>query len=135
MENNLFSFINMDNNTIRGSYGLITETPYNSYIYNLQELIDEYDEEKIYMECQLQNLINKNSILSSHINFLNKKYYRLNVTHNNTINFIIKNNQSLKLLLDRLTYIYDKNIYDINLIKEKIYIINSNINIYCNQKY
>jgi hypothetical protein len=142
MENNLVSFINTDN-TIRGSYASKIDehyTLYETYIYNSQEVKYEYEEEKKYMEYQLQHLINKNNILLLEIKFLNKKYYCLNVTHNNTINFIIQNIQSLKSLLNRLTYIYNKNRYYIDLIKEKIHIINSNINtcnfnIFCYKNY
>jgi len=128
MENN--TFIGMDN-VIRGTYDSTIDNNilYDRYIYNLQELIYEYKKEKNYMEYKLKKLTSENNILLLHINFLNKRYC-LNIKHNNTINFVIKNFQGLKSLLDNLIYIYNENSYSIVLIKEKIHIINLNINKY-----
>ena len=59
-----------------------------------------------------------------YINFLNKQYYVINITHNNTINFILQNKLYVTKLLDKYVLVYNDNLYNINLIKKKINIIN-----------
>jgi hypothetical protein len=69
------------------------------------------------LECINMNILR-------YIDFLNKKSYVINITHNNTINFIMQNNSQLKKLLDKFVFVYNNNLYNINLIKNKINIIN-----------
>jgi hypothetical protein len=69
------------------------------------------------LECINMNILR-------YMDFFNKKYYVINITHNNTINFIMQNNSQLKKLLDKFVFVYNNNLYNINLIKNKINIIN-----------
>ena len=79
--------------------------------------------EKNIIESHLSRLECININVLHYIKFLNNKYY-INNNHNNTINFIIQNKLQLKHLLDKLQFIYNENLYNINLIKKKINIIN-----------
>ena len=63
-----------------------------------------------------------------YIYFLDKRCNFVNITHSNTINFIIAHYRELKHLLDNAIYIYNKNLYNISLLNEKIYDINITIN-------
>jgi hypothetical protein len=80
--------------------------------------------EKKYIEKHICSLEYINNNILRFINFLNKQYYVINITHNNTINFIMQNKLQLKHLLDKLVVVYNDNLYNINLIKKKINIIN-----------
>jgi hypothetical protein len=80
--------------------------------------------EKKNIEKHIGSLEFINNNILRFINFLNKKYYVINITHNNTINFIMQNKLQLKHLLDKLVVVYNDNLYNINLIKKKINIIN-----------
>lgn len=115
----------MDNNfdnTIR------TYNTKNDYSNELNELIEYYNKEKTKFEKESLILNYNNNILLNHINFFDKKYCLKNITHSNTINFVISNNYQIKSLLDRLVIIYDKNVQHINFIQGKIYDINLIIN-------
>lgn len=80
--------------------------------------------EKKSIEKHLNGLEYINMNILRYINFLNKKYYVINMSHNNTINFIIQNKLQLTTLLDKYVLVYNDNLYNINLIKKKINIIN-----------
>jgi hypothetical protein len=130
--NNINNKIIVMGNTISGSYSSNTNDYtdnifYNNlcndnfYISNLNNLIQE----KKHIESQISNFENINLNLLHYINFLKKRYYCINITHNNTINFIYKNNLQIKLLLEKYISIYNENINNIYLFKEKNSIINS----------
>ena len=80
--------------------------------------------EKKNIEKHIGSLEYINNNILRFIHFLNKQYYLINITHNNTINFIMQNKLQLKHLLDKLVFVYNDNLYNINLIKKKINIIN-----------
>jgi hypothetical protein len=80
--------------------------------------------EKKCIEKHLSSLECININILRYIHFLNKKCCVINISHNNTINFIIQNQLQLKQLLDKLTFVYNNNLYNINLITKKINIIN-----------
>lgn len=114
MDNN----INYDttNNTIRGSY--ISDI-YNYYV-DVHKIKHKYIEEIIHLEKKIFNIELINIDLLKNIHSLNKRCYFINVTHNNTINFIIANYVNLKKLLEDLIFNYNKNIDNINLLKQQI---------------
>ena len=142
MENTLNPF----NTIIRCSYTLNSDDPKcdflnNCYVRDLKELIDTYNQEKNHYKLQIYKLELENYKLLQPIYFLDMKCRFINITHNNTINFIMTNYSQIKSILDRLLNIYNKNIDDINFCKEKIYNIistinalKSNINYYENNK-
>ena len=114
MDNNInYSAIN---NTIRGSY--ISDI-YNSY-FDVNKIKHQYIEEKNHLEKQMLNIELINIDLLQNIHSLNKRCYFINVTHNNTINFIIANYVNLKKLLDDLMINYNKNVDKIKLLNQKI---------------
>jgi hypothetical protein len=123
MENNT---VDSTNYTIKGTYittlnrKTISFSNIN-YLNKLKQLIEEYTQEKMYFE------LNNDRILKN-IHFLNKRCNFINITHNNTINFIIKNYKEIKHVLDSLVHIYDENSNYINHINIKIYNINRTIN-------
>ena len=80
--------------------------------------------EKKSIEKCLNSLECINMNILRYINFLNKQYYVINITHNNTINFILQNKLYVTKLLDKYVLVYNDNLYNINLIKKKINIIN-----------
>ena len=80
--------------------------------------------EKKSIEKYLNSLEHININILHYIRFLNKKYYITNISHNNTINFIMKTQLQLKQILDKFVFVYNENLYNINLIKNKINIIN-----------
>jgi len=82
------------------------------------------------IEKYLNSLEYININILRYINCLNKQYYLINVTHSNTINFIMKTQLQLKQLLEKLIVIYNDNLYNINLITKKINIINLTTSIY-----
>ncbi len=128
MENSINNF-NSVTNTIRGSYSPVLnwnifDFPINNNISYKEELINEYIEEKKYLEKQIYEIEVNNINLLNNIYFFNKRCNYINITHSNTINFIIAHYRELKHILDKLIYIYNKNIYNINLLNEKIYEIN-----------
>ena len=69
------------------------------------------------LECINMNLLR-------YIHFLNKQCCVLNITYNNTINFILHHKLELTQLLGKFVLVYNENVYNINLIKKKINIIN-----------
>jgi hypothetical protein len=69
------------------------------------------------LECINMNLLR-------YIHFLNKQCCVLNITYNNTINFILQHKLELTELLGKFVLVYNENVYNINLIKKKINIIN-----------
>jgi hypothetical protein len=85
---------------------------------------------KKYVEKHIGSLEYININILRYINCLNKQYYLINVTHSNTINFIMKTQLQLKQLLEKLIVIYNDNLYNINLITKKINIINLTTSIY-----
>lgn len=114
MDNNInYSAIN---NTIRGSY--ISDI-YNCY-FDVNKIKNQYIEKKNHLENQMLNIELINIDLYQNIHSLNKRCYFINVTHNNTINFIIANYVNLKKLLDDLILNYNKNIDKIKLLHKKI---------------
>ena len=80
--------------------------------------------EKKCIETHLSRLECININLLRYIHFVNKQYCFINSSHNNTINFIMQNKLQLKQLLDKLAFVYNNNLYNINLITKKINIIN-----------
>ena len=69
------------------------------------------------LECININLL-------QYIKFLNKQCCVLNITYNNTINFILQYKLQLTQLLGKFVLVYNENMYNINLIKKKLNIIN-----------
>jgi hypothetical protein len=69
------------------------------------------------LECINMNLLR-------YIHFLNKQCCVLNITYNNTINFILQHKLELTQLLGKFVLVYNENMYNINLIKKKLNIIN-----------
>ena len=86
--------------------------------------------EKKSIEKYLNGLECINMNILRYINFLNKQYYVINITHNNTINFILQNKLYVTQLLDKYVLVYNDNLYNINLIKKKINIINLTASVY-----
>lgn len=124
---------NSFNYTIRGSYTPIlnyqnVDLSNNFYISDLKQLIEDYTKEKKHFESEIFQLESDNIRLLQNIFFFDRRCYFINITHSNTINFIIANYSQLKNILDKLILIYNKNLDYINFKKEKIYSINLTIN-------
>jgi hypothetical protein len=117
------------NNTIRGTYDNTNSYSYN-YIEEIKNTIKYLIYNKTILEENVTKLEYNNSIALRDIKLLDKIYYCTNITHNNTINFILKNNIQIKFLLDKVVSAYNRNSYDIELVKEKIYDISQLIYIY-----
>jgi hypothetical protein len=79
------------------------------------------------LECINMNILR-------YIHFLNKQCNVLNRTYNNTINFILQHKLELKQLLDKFVLVYNENLYNINLIKNKINVIKLTASLYMNKK-
>jgi hypothetical protein len=118
MNNQYFTFIN---NTIRGTYNIEEDT---------QQKINDLIEDINILERHIDNIEYTNSYLLKDIKFLDKIYNYDNITHNNTINFIMKNSRNIKFMLDKIINAYEKNIYKIELLKERIIYMNKTIYIY-----
>jgi hypothetical protein len=80
--------------------------------------------EKKGIEKYLNGLECINMNILRYINFLNNQYYVINITHNNTINFLLQHKLQVTRLLDKYMLVYNDNLYNINLIKKKINIMN-----------
>ena len=80
--------------------------------------------EKICIEKFVNGLECINMNILRYIHFLNKQCCVLNITYNNTINFILQHKLELTQLLGKFVLVYNENVYNINLIKNKINIIN-----------
>jgi hypothetical protein len=65
--------------------------------------------------------------LLKNIRFLNKICCFKNITHSNSVNFIMKNYRPLKQLLNNYIIIYNDNLNKIIITKKKIDNIDSNI--------
>ncbi len=115
--NHYFTFIN---NTVRGTYDKTNIYSYN-YIEEIKNTINYLLYNKIVLEENIQKLENSNKILLRDIKLLDKICCLNNVTHNNTINFIIKNYSQIKFSLDKFINVYSRNSYEIEIIREKIY--------------
>lgn len=98
---------------------------FNQNYYDIDILDNNFliTEKKSIEKC-LNSLECINMNILRYINFLNKQYYVINITHNNTINFILQNKLYVTKLLDKYVLVYNDNLYNINLIKKKINIIN-----------
>jgi hypothetical protein len=122
-------------NTITGSYASniilnkldLDNIFYLPSIFNESDLEKQYIEDKKKLEKYLYDIELVNIKLLKKIRFLNKICCFVNITHNNTTNFIMKNYIQIKKMLDNYVVIYNKNLYKINLTKEKINNINLNI--------
>lgn len=119
--------------TIRGSYTEILNYQYtdfsnNFYVSDLKKIIEEQIKEKVKFESQILERELDNTRLLQNIYFLDRRCYFINITHSNTINFIIANYRQIKNILDKLIIMYNKNLDYINYLKEKIYSINLSIN-------
>jgi hypothetical protein len=130
MDNNFGSV----NHIIRGSYTSILNSNYfdfsNSfYLSDLNQLIEGHIEEQTYFKKQIHKFELINIKLLQNIIFLDKRCNFVNITHSNTINFIIQNYRQLKHTLDNLIFIYNNNLDYINLLKEKNNNITININV------
>jgi len=118
---------------IRGSYSTVLNWNIfdfydtNNNISYKDELINKYVKEKKYFEKQIHDIKIYNINILNNIYFFNKRCNFINITHSNTINFIINHYKEIQYILDKLIYIYDKNIYNINLLNEKIYELNMTI--------
>ena len=132
MENSINNNFSPMKNTIRGSYATILNWKmfdFSNTIYkNNNELIEEYVEEKNYLQKQIYDIEINNIDLLQYIYILDKRCSFINITHNNTMNFIIAHYRELKNILDNAIFIYNKNLYNIGLLNEKIYDINITIN-------
>lgn len=123
-------------NIIRGSYTSTLNHTHNDFSNNLffytrsdlKKIIESYVEEMIYIENHITQLEVDNIRLLQHIYFFDRRCYLSNITHSNTINFIMTNYRQLKHILDRLLFMYNKNLEYIMTNKEKIYNIIRNIN-------
>ncbi len=89
-----------------------------------KDYIQSFYDEKKYMEQYIYNLKYTNLQLLQHIHYLNNRCYLKNVTHNNTINFILNNYCQLKKLLTNSMSIYNQNLITIQVVEEEIYSIN-----------
>ena len=98
---------------------------FNQNYYHMDILDNNFliTEKKSIEKC-LNSLECINMNILRYINFLNKQYYVINISHNNTINFILQHKLQLTQLLDKFVLVYNDNLYNINLIKKKINIIN-----------
>jgi hypothetical protein len=93
---------------------------------DFSDLIDYYNNEKKHLLFQLECLEIDQGKIVKYIRFLEKKYYLIDVTHNNTINFVLSknNSQSIRRILHFYNKIYRKINDDIKLISSKIRNIN-----------
>jgi hypothetical protein len=121
--------------TIRGTYGSNINYP-NNYLENifyLPPIFNENDLEKHYiqerknMEKYFYDMKNVTKKLLKNIRFLNKICCFKNITHSNSVNFIMKNYSPLKQLLNNYIIIYNDNLNKIIITKKKIDNIDSNI--------
>ena len=131
MENSTNNNFSQMKHTIRGSYSPILNWQmfdFSNTIYTNNELIEAYIEEKRCLKKQIYDIEINNISLIQYIYFLDKRCNFVNITHNNTMNFIIAHYRELKHVLDCTIHIYNKNVYNISLLNEKIYDINMIIN-------
>ena len=97
----------------------------NPNYYNIDILNNNFlIREKICIEKFVNGLECINMNILRYIHFLNKQCCVLNITYNNTINFILQHKLELTQLLGKFVLVYNENVYNINLIKNKINIIN-----------
>ena len=97
----------------------------NPNYYNIDILNNNFlIREKICIEKLVNGLECININLLQYIKFLNKQCCVLNITYNNTINFILQYKLQLTQLLGKFVLVYNENMYNINLIKKKLNIIN-----------
>jgi len=127
-ESNNHYFISI-NNTIRRTYDNTNIYSYN-YIQEIKDTLNSLIYNKIILEENIKKLEYSNNIVLRDIKMIDKIYNCSNITHNNTINFIMKNSAQIKFLLDKVVSTYNRNTYDIELLKEKIYDISQLICIY-----
>jgi len=116
--------------TIRGSYSSTVNWDMFDFLNtkNINDnLINNYNEEKKHLENEVYEIEFNNIYLLNCIYFLDRRCNFKNITHSNTINFIIAHYRELKQLLDKTIYNYNKNLYNISLLNEKIYEINMTI--------
>lgn len=99
-------------------------------MYYLIELINSYVIEKNKLLDNVDQITKTNIKLSNYIDLLVRKYYYINVKHNNTINFLMSphNLKSVKRLIKKYTDIYDNNLFQLNILQYKIY----NIDVFLN---
>jgi len=100
-------------------------------MYYLIELINSYVIEKNKLLDDVDQITKTNIKLSNYIDLLVRKYYYINVKHNNTINFLMSthNLKSIKRLIKKYTDIYDNNLFQLNILQHKIY----NIDVFLNK--
>jgi len=93
---------------------------------DFSDLIEYYNNEKRHLLFHLECLEIDQGKIVKYIRFLEKKYYLIDVTHSNTINFVLsKNNaQSIRRILHFYNKMYRKINDDIKLISSKIRNIN-----------
>ena len=100
---------------------------------DIKDFVDYYLLEKNSLKTKLLKLKNYKYKLSNYIDFLLKKYYCVDVKHNNTINFLLtKNNiKNLLYLINKYTEIYNDNLNEIHMTTNKI----NNITLIINKFY
>jgi hypothetical protein len=133
MFNNKYN--NSFHDTIRGTYEseINCSNNYLENIFYLPPIFNENDLEKYYiqerknMEKYFYDMKNVTKKLLRNIRFLNKICCFTNITHSNSVNFIMKNYRPLKQLLNNYIIIYNDNLNKIIITKKKIDNIDSNI--------
>ena len=97
----------------------------NPNYYNIDILNNNFlIREKICIEKCVNGLECISINLLHYIKFLNKQCCNTNISYNNTINFILQHKLQLTQLLGKFVLVYNENMYNINLIKKKLNIIN-----------
>lgn len=94
---------------------------------SLQNMLDNYYEKKQCYEKQIYSLESENAKMFRHIKILEKRCKLTDITHSNTVNFVLNNHTNIKVVLVNLVAKYNNNLDFIDLIQEKIEMINVNI--------
>lgn len=113
------------NHIIKGTY--VSSDSINPKINSILETIYEYTNERNYMEQCLYNIQYINQTLSQKINYLQKRCDLINITHSNTMNFILANYIKLKKLLDNYITVYNNNLDNMLILRNNIYSLNFTI--------
>jgi hypothetical protein len=123
------------NLVIRGSYNekIIYNYDFNPFIplslytnYKKQ-IYKKYVDEKNELNKKLISYDKMNKKLIEQIKHIERKCNLMNIKHSNTSNFIIKNYKQLSEMISDYINLYNKNIYDINMIIEQMNCIDMNI--------
>ena len=114
-------------NPFMPDYSAFTFPTLSTSFLSLTNMLNNYHEKKQYFEKQIYKLETENAKMLTHMKVLQKRYDLTDITHSNTTNFVLNNHKNIKHVLENLIAKYNNNLDYIDLIQEKIEIIEANI--------